>query len=269
MVTAALSPHYVDQATPEDKQVHVATRPLSTAVKAWKIAKVLSYFCGSLLFQLGSIYFYPKFSILWDGKGGLFGSWAFVIGCIFFMLGTNMDFVDTIRNNTTGSSTHRVLVAYNGLMYVMAGMIFELGAVYFLPNWYAKATSLGCWAFLLGSIQFCLAALGDIAFILTTHENPKTTGVKLSNLVCWGTVAALGTFIGALLFILGSWFYLPRFIDQKDLVLAEAYMYKSINFYTTGSVFFIINSLAQIPDMLASFKAGQPVLATKEGSELV
>ncbi|GAB9467291.1 hypothetical protein Gpo141_00004643 [Globisporangium polare] len=269
MVTAALSPHYVDQGTPDGKQSRVATRPLSTATKAFKIAKVLSYFFGSLLFQLGSIYFYPKFSILWSGKGGLFGSWAFVIGCVFFMLGTNMDFVDTIRNNTTGSATHRILVAYNGLMYVMAGVIFELGAVYFLPDWYAKAPSLGCWAFLLGSIQFCLAALGDIAFILTTHEDPKTTGIKLSNLYCWGTVASLGTFIGALLFILGSWFYLPRFIAQEDTVLAEAYMYKSINFYTIGSVFFIINSLAQIPDMLASFKAGQPVLVAKVGSDQV
>lgn len=269
MVTAALSPHYVDQGTPDGKHSRVATRPLSTAMKAFKITKVLSYFFGSLLFQLGSIYFYPKFSILWGGKGGIFGSWAFVIGCVFFMLGTNMDFIDTIRNNTTGSATHRILVAYNGLMYVMAGVIFELGAIYFLPDWYAKAPSLGCWAFLLGSIQFCLAALGDIAFILTTHADPKTTGIKLSNLYCWGTVAALGTFIGALLFVLGSWFYLPRFIAQEDPILSEAYMYKSINYYTVGSVFFIINSLAQIPDMLTSFKAGQPALVAKEGLDQV
>jgi|UniRef100_K3WCD4 hypothetical protein len=268
MATGHLSPRYAEQFTPDVSKSTIVMRPLSTGMKVFKITKVLSYFFGSLLFQLGSIYFYPKYSILWGGKGGLFGSWAFVIGCVFFMLGTNMDFIDTIRNNS-GTTTRQILNAYNGLMYVMAGVIFELGAVYFLPDWYAKAPSLGCWAFLLGSIQFCLAALGDIAFILITHEDPKQSGIKLRNLYCWGTVAALGTFIGALLFILGSWFYLPRFIAQEDTVKAEASMYKSINFYTVGSVFFIINSLAQIPDVLASFKAGRPIVVTKEGVDHV
>lgn len=266
MVAAALSPHFVEQGTPHDKHAATVLRPLSLGAKAFKIAKVLSYFLGSVLFQVGSVYYYPKYSALWEGKGGLFGSWAFVIGCVFFVLGTNMDFIDSIRNNTFGSSIRRVLVAYNALMYVMAGAIFELGALFFLPDWYAKSPSLGCWAFIIGSIQFCLAALGDIVFIATTHDDPKVRGVKLSNLFCWGTVAALGTLIGAFLFILGSWFYLPRYIAQEDADVSESYMYKAINFYTIGSSFFIINSLAQIPDMLASFKAGQRV-PVKDGAD--
>lgn len=271
MVAAPLSPHYAEQSTPDAGHKHTGsvTRPLTVAHKLFLVVKVLSAFLGSVLFQVGSIYFYPKFSILWDGKGGLFGAWAFVVGCIFFFLTTNLSFVETIAKNNTGSATHRVLVAYNALMYVMAGVIFLLGSLYFLPDLYAKAPALGCWAFLLGSIQFCLAALGDLAFIVTTHEDPRETGVKLANLRCWGTVAALGTFVGAFLFILGSWFYLPRFIAQEDAVLAESYMYKSINFYTTGSAFFIINSLALVPDMLAEFKAGVRVPVSKEGVDHV
>ncbi|KAF4040857.1 YrhK-like protein [Phytophthora infestans] len=245
--------HYSMQMTPRQPEVLLNEgHELATWEKCVEIGRVVSYFLGSVLFLIGSIYFYPEYSVLWDGDAGVFASWCYVAGCIMFFTGANLDFVQTIRYNH-GTQLRQVVRAFNSLTNYMASSIFILGALYFLPTWYPKAPELGCWSFFVGCILFCAAAIVDLIFIAVTHEDTRATGFKIKNIVCWGTIAALGTFIGALFFILGSWYYLPRYINRVDD--GTHYMNKAISFYVTGSVFFIINSLAIIPEVYGAVKA--------------
>ncbi|DAZ98950.1 TPA: hypothetical protein N0F65_000482 [Lagenidium giganteum] len=254
MSPRALSPAYSMQDTPDVKNSMMAPLVLTRGEKLFKIAKVGSCITGSVLFMIGSVMFYPKYYVLWDNKGGLIASWTFLIGCVFFLLATNGHFIDTIRYNS-GSSVRRILNAYNAMMYVTAAAVFQLGAIYFLPDYYALAPSLGCWAFIIGCVQFCIAAIVDIIFIGITHADPKRKGFSTANLHCWGTVAAIGTFLGGIFFVLGSYYYLPKFVAVEDAALATSNSNKAVNYFVIGCVFFIINGLAQIPDVLVQFRA--------------
>jgi hypothetical protein len=242
------SSYYSVQVTPSQPAPEVLlpnNHELVTWEKWVEVSRVVAYFVGSVLFLLGSIYFFPKYSVLWDGKAGLFGSWCFVIGCLGFFLGANLDFIQTIRYNH-GTQLRQVIRAFNALCNYMATSIFILGGLYFLPSWYPKSPELGCWAFIVGCVLFCVAAVVDVGFICFTHEDPRATGFRLKNVFCLGTVAALGTFVGALFFIVGSWYYLPKYINLVDE--GTDYMNEAITFYVLGSVGFIINSCALAPD---------------------
>ncbi|KAE8915563.1 hypothetical protein PF003_g212 [Phytophthora fragariae] len=217
-----------------------------------EVSRVLTYLVGSVLFLLGSIYFFPKYSVVWNGKGGLFGSWDFVVGCVLFWIGANLDFIQTIRYNHR-TPLRQVLRAFTALFNYMATSIFILGGLYFLPSWYVKSPELGCWAFIIGCVLFCIAAVADVAFICMTHEDPRDSGFRISNVFCWGTLSALGTFAGALCFLIGSWYYMPNFINRVDI--GTHYMNAAITFYVFGSVSFIISSAAMGPDIYRAITA--------------
>ncbi|KAK1932370.1 hypothetical protein P3T76_012364 [Phytophthora citrophthora] len=251
-VVSPRNSHFSMQMTPRQPDVLMnGDHELATWEKCVEMGRPLSYFLGSVLFLFGSIYFYPELSIKWNGKAGLFASWCFVVGCIMFFAGANLDFIQTIRYNH-GTQLRQVIRAYNALANYMATSIFILGALYFLPSWYPKAPELGCWSFIVGCVLFCSAAIVEILFICLTHEDPRVSGFRFKNIACWGTVASLGTFFGALFFILGSYYYLPKYINRVDD--GTHYMNKAITFYVIGSVFFIINSLALIPDVYRAVK---------------
>ncbi|GMF64492.1 unnamed protein product [Phytophthora lilii] len=227
---------------------------LATWEKWLEVSRITSYFLGSLLFLLGSIYFYPKYSVMWSGKAILYGSWGFVIGCLYFFAGANLDFIQTIRYNH-GTQLRQVLRAFNALLNHMAASIFILGALYFLPSWYPKSPELGCWAFIIGCILFCVAAVVEVLFICFTHENPRASGFRFSNIFCLGAVAAFETFLGALCFIIGSWYYLPKYINLVDE--GTYYMNKAITFYVLGSMCFIANSCALMPGVYRTINSAQ------------
>ncbi|RLN21496.1 hypothetical protein BBO99_00004035 [Phytophthora kernoviae] len=245
--------HFSAQVTPHPPQVLLHdNHQLAMWEKCLEISRVGSYFVGAVLFLLGSIYFYPEYSIMWNGDAGVFASWCFVVGCLCFFTGANLDFIQAIRHNH-GTQLRQVLRAFNALCNYMATSIFILGALYFLPTWYPKAPELGCWSFFVGCILFCIAAVVEIIFVCMTHEDPRVSGFKIKNIFCSVAAMALATFIGALFFILGSWYYLPRYINRVDD--GTHYMNKAISFYVVGSVFFIISALAMIPDVYRSFKS--------------
>ncbi|CAH0476077.1 unnamed protein product [Peronospora belbahrii] len=243
---------FLAQMTPRQPQVLQASgHELATWEKCVEIGRVVSYIIGSVLFLIGSIYFYPQYTDLWIGNAGEFASWAFVLGCIMYFLGANLDFIQTIRHNH-GTQLRQVLRAFNVLFIYMASCIFILGALYFLPTWYPMAPELGCWSFFIGCILYCITAIAEIIFVCTTHEDPRVTGFRIKNIVCWTSVMAVAAFLGALFFILGSWYYLPRYINRVDN--GTYYMNKAITFYVIGSVFFVISAFAMIPDVLRAVK---------------
>ncbi|KAL7688883.1 putative YrhK domain-containing protein [Plasmopara halstedii] len=242
---------FSSQKTPHQPEVlQHEGHPLATWEMCIEIGRLVVYFLGSLLFLLGSIYFYPEYSVMWSGSAGVFASWCFVIGCIFFT-GANLDFIQTIRYNH-GTPLRQVLRAFVALTNYMASSIFNLGALYFLPSWYPKSPELGCWSFFFGSILFSVSAVAEFFFICMTHEDPRLTGFKIKNAFCWDAVAALATLVGAFLFVLGSWYYLPRYINLVDEGIRN--MNKAVTLYVIGSIFFIISSLAISPGAHRSLK---------------
>ncbi|CAI5731587.1 unnamed protein product [Hyaloperonospora brassicae] len=244
--------HYAVQTTPYQSLVlQTGGHELANWEKGIELGRVTSYFLGSVLFLVGSIYFYPEFAVMWNGKAGLFASWCFVIGCIMFFVGANLDYVQVIRYDH-GSQLRQVLRAYSALGNYMASCIFILGALYFLPTWYLKAPELGSWSFIVGCILFCITAVVELLFVCMTHEDMRMTGFKLKNVWCYTAVMAVATFLGALFFILGSWYYLPRYINRIDD--GVHYMNRAITFYVIGSVCFVISALALIPDVYRTLR---------------
>ncbi|KAE9044029.1 hypothetical protein PR002_g3025 [Phytophthora rubi] len=186
---------------------------LGTWEKWLEVSRAVAYFFGSLLFLFGSIFFYPEYSAKWNGNAVVFASWGFVIGCIYFFAGANLNFIQSIRYNH-GTQLRQVLRAFTALCNYMAASTFVLGALYFLPSWYPKSPELVCWAFING---------------LQDHEH-----------VLLGAVAALSTLVGSVFFIIGSWFYLPEYINRADD--GTHYMNTAITSYVLGSVCFVVNS---------------------------
>uniref|UniRef100_A0AAV1U9I0 YrhK domain-containing protein n=1 Tax=Peronospora matthiolae TaxID=2874970 RepID=A0AAV1U9I0_9STRA len=248
--------HFAAQATPYQPLVlQTGGHELARWEKCLEIGRVVSYVLGSVLFLIGSIFFYPELTVMWNAKAGLFASWTFVVGCILFVLGANIDYIQVIRHNH-GSQLRQVLRAFNALGNYMASCIFLLGALYFLPTWYLKAPELGCWSFIIGCAIFCVTAVVEIIFICMTHEDPRVVGFKLKNVFCWAFVVSVATFFGAFLFILGSWYYLPRYINRIDD--GVYYMNKAITLYVVGCVCFVISGLALIPDVYRTIKVRAP-----------
>ncbi|KAE9129733.1 hypothetical protein PF005_g4747 [Phytophthora fragariae] len=212
---------------------------LETWEKWLEVSRAVAYFFGSLLFLFGSIFFYPEYSAKWNGNAVVFASWGFVIGCIYFFAGANLDFIQSIRYNH-GTQLRQVLRAFTALCNYMAASTFVLGALYFLPSWYPKSPELGCWAFINGCILFCIGAIVEILFICTTHGDPRVSGFRITNMFCWGAAATLSTLVSSVFFIIGSWFYLPEYINRADD--GTHYMNTAITFYVLGSVCFVVNS---------------------------
>ncbi|KAE8966105.1 hypothetical protein PR003_g3148 [Phytophthora rubi] len=190
---------------------------LGTWEKWLEVSRAVAYFFGSLLFLFGSIFFYPEYSAKWNGNAVVFASWGFVIGCIYFFAGANLNFIQSIRYNH-GTQLRQVLRAFTALCNYMAASTFVLGALYFLPSWYPKSPELVCWAFINGCILFWIGAIVEILFICTTHEDPRVSGFRITNI----------------------WFYLPEYINRADD--GTHYMNTAITSYVLGSVCFVVNS---------------------------
>jgi hypothetical protein len=256
------SPPYSIQETPRAKS-NLVGGPPNTLPKAWSLFRVGSYLIGSLLFLSGSILFYPSYALLWNGNGPYVASYCFVIGCILFVIGTNADFIDTIRDAQCFTFWMRVFRIYNRVSYVIAGVIFLLGSVYFIPEYYALYPTLGCWAFIYGSVLFCISGFVDLLFLAYTpneHEEISFTPRKLAS---WDALAAIATLIGAFLFVLGSYYYLPKFIATEDIVASTAYAVLACIYFIIGSVFFLINALCQTHRMLRELRS-QPSIVKDE-----
>lgn len=247
-----MADQYFRESTPNGKPATVDESmeavPMTTLEKAFRIIIVASYVLGSILFLSGSILLYPKYASLWNGNAPLAGVWIYIFGCVFFVIGTQGDFINSARSCNQLSTGRRVVTMYNASCYILAALIFQLGSVYFLPDYYGPQPTIGCWSFIIGCILFCFGALVDIAFICITHDDRNKRGVDLWNLVSWNTVVAIGTFVGAMCFIVGSYYYLPQFINDEKL--GTHYINLALNWYVVGSVFFLINGLAQIPGLL-------------------
>ncbi|KAG9398555.1 hypothetical protein AC1031_014337 [Aphanomyces cochlioides] len=210
------------------------------------------YWIGGWLFLFGSILFYPRYANIYDipGEGALIGGWLFVFGCIMFQSGSLIEVWNARYAHKEGSDFNRFLPMMMAVSNVLGSVCFVYGGVYFLPKYYNENPSLGCYLFIAGCSIFSYAILIDV---------PRMIREKQAIFGLW-TTCAVFNMVGNILFIVGSYYFLPKFLFVEDADLASSNLIYSTNYFVVGSVAFIIAPTAQV---IALYKdvASAPVAA--------
>ncbi|OQS06909.1 hypothetical protein THRCLA_20264 [Thraustotheca clavata] len=198
------------------------------------------YFIGGWSFLVGSILYYPGYANIYDivGEGSLIGAWLFVVGCITFLTGSC---VDTFNARLCEGDD---IVAYFpfvcSLTNVIGSVQFLVGAVYFVPVVYATASMVGCYLFITGCSCFVAAILVDVARMLKT-------GHIMSQI--WWFLCCIFNCVGNILFIVGSYYFLPRFLapeNDPNGDIATANTIFAVNNFVVGSVAFVLAPTFQL-----------------------
>ncbi|KAF0708187.1 hypothetical protein As57867_006407, partial [Aphanomyces stellatus] len=119
---------------------------------------------------------------------------------------------------------------------VIGSILFVYGGVYFLPSYYAENPSLGCYLFIAGCTVFSFAIFVDVPRMI--RANQPIFGL-------W-TAVAVFNMAGNILFIVGSYYFLPKFLFVEDVDAAADNLVYSTNIFVVGSITFIIAPLAQL-----------------------
>lgn len=193
-----------------------------------KVVDVVSINIGSIMFIVGSIYFYPEYkreckSIGMDDCAEL-GALLFVIGSALFLLGACISFKHHGGFNMVDKS-----MLLNAYMYILANTLFVVGSFFFFPGVAAKDTDIpGLWMFLIGSMIFVLAPV----FNIFRATQMKAAG-QISDLHFRSGV------IIAILYIVGS----GSFVIGTILFFPSIYQPCSVTIFVIGSVLFLISTL--------------------------
>ncbi|OQR98515.1 hypothetical protein ACHHYP_08438 [Achlya hypogyna] len=222
------------------------------------------YWVGGWCFLAGSILYYPRYANIYDseGLGAIIGAWLFVVGCITFLVGSCWDVYCARACEGTGALRYFPVTC--SLINVIGSIQFVIGGVYFVPVVYATAPSAGCYLFITGCSCFIVALLVDLARML---QSGTLRGQA------WWYAAAHFNVLGNILFIVGSYYFLPEFLTPTDdspeaIAIATDNTVFAINNFVVGSVAFVLAPTAQL---IAAYKEpiAVPTEATKELAQLV
>ncbi|KAF0692143.1 hypothetical protein As57867_016688, partial [Aphanomyces stellatus] len=167
------------------------------------------YFAGGWLFLIGSILFYPRYTNLYDiaGEGPLIGGWLFLFGCVGFLIGSLIEVKNNRNAHKEGADWLRFIPITTSVSNVIGSILFVYGGVYFLPSYYAENPSLGCYLFIAGCTVFSFAIFVDVPRMI--RANQPIFGL-------W-TAVAVFNMAGNILFIVGSYYFLPKFLFVEDV----------------------------------------------------
>lgn len=212
------------------------------ALQLRDIAKGGSDLVGSILFFIGSIYFYPRYLII---DGGWIGTWLFLFGCVFFVLMSSIDLWD-VRDTPKQS-----IAAMNALVNFIGSVLFFIGSFYFFPSIAEIYPSTGSYLFITGCLLFCIGAIGGI--ILAQREIVFSTRVI-------ATCSCIFNFIGCVLFIIGCVFFLPEFLEKEQ---DYDYFLYSVHAFVVGSVSFTLAAVFHVAVIIQSGKEADEKLLMK------
>ena len=191
-----------------------------------KVVDVICMNVGSLMFVVGSVYFYPSYA----GDCGIFnncdnvGAILFIAGSALFLVASLILFV-----LSGGSTFQDMALTYNGLLYVFANTLFLIGSILFVPSLTSVITVIpGITLFIVGSVIFVLAPLYNIYRAIDLRAKRLITQKHMKITIGM----ALFYIIGSLAFVIGSVYFLP-----------SLYQNFSVTFFVWGSVCFQCSSL--------------------------
>lgn len=197
----------------------------------WMMINGLSFVIGGICFLFGSIMYYPSCE---KYNGLVIGGWMFLSGCICFVVGTLQDVLDTSASDTQITALFWGS-RLNAIIYLFGSTIFCYGAVYFLPKYYENEPNIGAIAFIVGCIFFCVGAAWDMdcAGSKVSSKSFMENARAESNLF----FLAFTTLIGAVLFIIGSIFFLPQYLEAGEDAVSF-----SVHWFVSGSIVFIVSA---------------------------
>ena len=182
-------------------------------IHALKIIDIISINIGSVMFIVGSFYFYPSYKKdCGDIKNcALVGTLLFILGSYFFLQGSVIAFI------LSGGSTYQDMpLAVNGLLYIGANTLFVIGSVFFLPSITEVITDeTGVILFTLGSVIFVVAPCYNVyrALDLLKHGMITSFQCKLTIFI------AVLYIVGSLAFVVGSIYFLPSIFQTFSVTL--------------------------------------------------
>lgn len=175
------------------------------------------YLMGAGLFVLGSIFFFPALSELFQAGNALF-----LVGCVCYVVGAILEYRSLLARRLADdrgvppSVTERASAAF----VFLGASIFWMGCVFFLPNTGFSSVSAGTWCFIAGSIGFgvaaflslpaggfgaCASALGSACYAIASI--PYLLSEASISLFVWSGALFL---VGSLLFFLAAGLVLLR-----------------------------------------------------------
>lgn len=117
----------------------------------------------------------------------------------------------------------------NAVLYIIGGMGFIVGSVFFLS--YVGWFKAGAWCFVFGSLLFVLAACINVLQII---KSDSITTLQLMNLT------AVSFVVGSVLFTVASVPYLWKVQTESDRTILYAFLAWQ---YLTGSVLFFMGGV--------------------------
>jgi hypothetical protein len=193
---------------------------------------------GGLLFLVGTVLYYPLFV-----EYATMAAWMYFFGCICFLLGSVIDLVQCCvdlllmyRQCVVVNIGHLFLLG-TSLCNVIGSILFVIGGYFFLPAIYAEYPSAGCYLFISGCVIFLIAIFFHLAYVRES---------KNSRLKVWWYITAVLNSVGNILFITGSYYFLPKFVLVVDVSTATANIVYALDQYAAGAIAFTMAPLFQL-----------------------
>jgi hypothetical protein len=130
-----------------------------------------SYMWGTILFILGSIFFFS--SVGWT----IAGAWCFIIGSLLFVLGASINVLQIIKSRNMRTLQ---LMNLTAVSFVVGAVLFTVASIPYLWNYAAQADQTLTFRFLAleylaGSVMFFLGGVFNYwrAFLLMKEEKQR------------------------------------------------------------------------------------------------
>lgn len=212
----------------------------------WEAANAAIYNIGGLVFMIGSVLFFPRFSAYAD-----IGAWVFIVGSGLYLVVTGHDMLEAsrhLRSLDRPPLTER-LSYWSAATYLVGTLLFAIGSVLFLST--VDQITAGAACFVGGSLLFVVGATIDVLQIVQAQT---LKSLQLMNLT------GVSFLVGSTLFAVASVPYLwsweaPADGEKVFGFLALQYLIGSALFFA-GGIFNYWRASIVVRDALAKAAKG-------------
>lgn len=192
----------------------------------WETINTAVYLLGGVIFIVGSVLFFPKFSKYAD-----VGAWAFIVGSLLFLIVNIHDFAEVLRSRKINQPPTRGdgFETISTMVYLVGTLFFVAGSVFFLSRF--EMIIAGAWCFIIGSLGFLIGASINVLQIVVQKS---LVSLQLVNLT------AISFVVGSAIFAIGSVPYLwtlQNAHDQNVLLNFLAWL------FVIGSALFLLGGV--------------------------
>jgi hypothetical protein len=192
----------------------------------WETINTAVYLLGGVVFIIGSVLFFPKFSNYSD-----VGAWTFIVGSLLFLIVNVHDFAEVLRSRKINQLPTKGdgIEAISTMVYLVGTLFFVAGSVFFLSKF--EMVKAGAWCFIIGSMGFLIGASINVLQIVAQNS---LVSLQLVNLT------AISFVVGSAIFAIGSVPYLWTLQDAYDRNLVLTFL---AWLFVIGSALFLLGGV--------------------------